>query len=66
MVIKFGGLAPNDMFKRYWRIFFFLFGDMVRYRHTYNMHTVEILTDFYLAVGMVLCLMAATISYDTW
>ena len=45
-VIKFGGLAPNNVFHT---IFGLKFGGMVRYRHRY-MHAEKKLVDFNLAV----------------
>ena len=47
MVIKFGGFAPNNVFKT---ICGFKFGSIVWYRHTY-MHVEKYLADFNLAVG---------------
>ena len=46
MVIKFSGLAQNDVLST---IDGFKFGGMVRYCHS-HMHTVEILVDYNLAV----------------
>ena len=46
VVIKFGGLAPNNAFHT---IFWLKFGGMVRYRHTYT-HAEKNLANFNLAV----------------